>query len=166
MLIVVHIAARWVQDRVHGKCRGSIMSKGRFYRSAIHLCLHGTLITNTPTLWIHIIFKPTQLKISFLEQNKSNFQVPCNLSVLRLEIVGVGENERVRKLNHFGFDDLSKLETSWDWKKWGEGVESLGFVSSVRSSYSHPDLLLIHHHHPTFSVTHQSSTLDFHFLTY
>ena len=25
------------------------------------------------------------------------------------------------------------------------------FVSSVRSSYSHPDLLLIHHHHPTFS---------------
>ena len=23
--------------------------------------------------------------------------------------------------------------------------------SSVRSSYSHPDLLLIHHHHPTFS---------------
>ena len=26
------------------------------------------------------------------------------------------------------------------------------FISSVRSSYSHPDLLLIHHHHhPTFS---------------
>ena len=40
-------------------------------------------------------------------------------------------------------------------------------VSSVRSSYSHPDLLLIHHHHPpTFSVTHRSSTLDFHFLSH
>ena len=31
-------------------------------------------------------------------------------SVWRLEIVWAGENERVRKLNHFGFDDLSKLE--------------------------------------------------------
>merc|ERR1712052_37082 len=40
-------------------------------------------------------------------------------------------------------------------------------VSSVRSSYSHPDLLLIHHHHPpTFSVTHRSSTLDFNFLSH
>ena len=38
-------------------------------------------------------------------------------------------------------------------------------VSSVRSSYSHPDQLLIHHH-PTFSVTHRSSTLDFHFLSH
>ena len=27
------------------------------------------------------------------------------------------------------------------------------FVSSVRSSSSHPDLLLIHHHHPLFQIT-------------
>ena len=26
-------------------------------------------------------------------------------------------------------------------------------VSSVRSSNSHPDLLLIHHHHPLFQIT-------------
>ena len=42
-----------------------------------------------------------------------------------------------------------------------------GFVSSVRSSNSHPDLLLIH---PTTTSTHffrshRSSTLDFHFLS-
>merc|ERR1711873_292961 len=42
----------------------------------------------------------------------------------------------------------------------------LSILSSVRSSSSHPDLLLIHHHHPTFSVTHRSSTLDFHFLSH
>merc|ERR1712116_40790 len=43
----------------------------------------------------------------------------------------------------------------------------MAIFSSVRSSYSHPDLLLIHHHHPpTFSVTHRSSTLDFHFLSH
>ena len=41
------------------------------------------------------------------------------------------------------------------------------FVSSVRSSYSHPDLLLTHHHHPThFFRSHRSSTLDFHFLSH
>ena len=41
------------------------------------------------------------------------------------------------------------------------------FVSSVRSSYSHPDLLLIHHPpHPTFSVTHRSSILDFNFRSH
>ena len=39
------------------------------------------------------------------------------------------------------------------------------FVSSVRSSNSHPDLLLIHPPPPTFSVTHRSSILDFHFLS-
>ena len=27
------------------------------------------------------------------------------------------------------------------------------FISSIRSSYSHPDLLLIHHHHPLFQIT-------------
>ena len=27
------------------------------------------------------------------------------------------------------------------------------FISSVRSSNSHPDLLLIHHHHPLFQIT-------------
>merc|ERR1711952_3324 len=41
----------------------------------------------------------------------------------------------------------------------------MAIFSSVRSSYSHPDQLLIHHH-PTFSVTHRSSTLDFHFLSH
>ena len=42
------------------------------------------------------------------------------------------------------------------------------FVSSVRSSYSHPDLLLIHHQqqHPHFFRSHRSSTLDFHFLSH
>ena len=39
------------------------------------------------------------------------------------------------------------------------------FVSSVRSSNSHPDLLVIHH--PThFFRSHRSSTLDFHFLSH
>ena len=37
------------------------------------------------------------------------------------------------------------------------------FVSSVRSSYSHPDLLLITTH---FFRSHRSSTLDFHFLSH
>ena len=38
-------------------------------------------------------------------------------------------------------------------------------VSSVRSSYSHPHLLLTHHHQPThFFRSPRSSTLDFHFL--
>merc|ERR1712016_82966 len=40
----------------------------------------------------------------------------------------------------------------------------MAIFSSVRSSNSHPDLLLIHH--PTFSVTHRSSILDFHFLSH
>ena len=40
-------------------------------------------------------------------------------------------------------------------------------ISSVRSSNSHPDLLLTHHHHPThFFRSHRSSTLDFHFLSH
>ena len=38
------------------------------------------------------------------------------------------------------------------------------FVSSVRSSYSHPDLLLVQH--PHFFRSHQSLTLDFHFLSH
>ena len=38
--------------------------------------------------------------------------------------------------------------------------------SSIRSSNSHPDLLVTQHHHPTFSDTHQSSILDFHFLSH
>merc|ERR1712004_561888 len=47
------------------------------------------------------------------------------------------------------------------------GCGNYYIISSVRSSSSHPDLLLIHHHHPpTFSVTHRSSTLDFHFLSH
>merc|ERR1712122_288469 len=40
-------------------------------------------------------------------------------------------------------------------------------ISSVRSSNSHPDLLLTHHHPtpPHFFRSHRSSTLDFHFLS-
>ena len=39
--------------------------------------------------------------------------------------------------------------------------------SSVRSSNSHPDLLLTHQHqHPHFFRSHRSSTLDFHFLSH
>ena len=38
-------------------------------------------------------------------------------------------------------------------------------ISSVRSSYSHPDLLVIQH--PThFFRSHWSSTLNFHFLSH
>ena len=40
------------------------------------------------------------------------------------------------------------------------------FVSSVRSSNSHPNLLVTQQHPPTFSDTHRSSTLDFHFLSH
>ena len=39
------------------------------------------------------------------------------------------------------------------------------FVSSVRSSNSHPDLLVTQHH-PHFFRSHRSSTLDFHFLSH
>ena len=39
------------------------------------------------------------------------------------------------------------------------------FISSVRSSYSHPDLLLIHHPTTHFFRSHRSSTLDFRFLS-
>merc|ERR1712015_481452 len=43
----------------------------------------------------------------------------------------------------------------------------MAIFSSVRSSYRHPDLLLIHHHPPThFFRSHRSSTLDFHFLSH
>ena len=44
---------------------------------------------------------------------------------------------------------------------------SFFFISSVRSSNSHPDLLLTHHHPtpPHFFRSHRSSTLDFHFLS-
>merc|ERR1711928_250029 len=47
------------------------------------------------------------------------------------------------------------------------GVGSImAIFSSVRSSNSHPDLLLIHPPHPHFFRSHQSSTLDFHFLSH
>merc|ERR1711873_158317 len=43
----------------------------------------------------------------------------------------------------------------------------MSIFSSVRSSYSHPDLLLTHHHHPPhFFRSHRPSTLDFHFLSH
>ena len=38
--------------------------------------------------------------------------------------------------------------------------------SSVRSFYSHPDLLLIHPPPTNFFRSHRSSTLDFHFLSH
>merc|ERR1712016_276901 len=50
-----------------------------------------------------------------------------------------------------------------------DGLQSMisTFVSSVRSSYSHPCLLLTQHHqHPHFFRSHRSSTLDFHFLSH
>merc|ERR1712218_292060 len=42
----------------------------------------------------------------------------------------------------------------------------MAIFSSVRSSNSHPDLLVTQHHHPHFFRSHQSSTLDFHFLSH
>merc|ERR1711940_341059 len=43
----------------------------------------------------------------------------------------------------------------------------MAIFSSVRSSYSHPELLLTHQHqHPHFFRSHRSSTLDFHFLSH
>ena len=39
-------------------------------------------------------------------------------------------------------------------------------ISSVRSSYSHPDLLLVQHPPTHFFRSHRSSTLDFHFLSH
>merc|ERR1712218_584515 len=39
------------------------------------------------------------------------------------------------------------------------------FISSVRSSYSHPDLLVTQHP-PHFFRSHRSSTLDLHFLSH
>merc|ERR1711873_39879 len=41
----------------------------------------------------------------------------------------------------------------------------MAIFSSVRSSNSQPDLLLIHHPPPHFFRSHRSSTLDFHFLS-
>merc|ERR1712218_599530 len=41
----------------------------------------------------------------------------------------------------------------------------MAIFSSVRSSYSHPDLLLIHPP-PHFFRSHRSSPLDFHFLSH
>ena len=47
----------------------------------------------------------------------------------------------------------------------GEDFLCIVFVSSVRSSNSHPNLLVIQH--PThFFRSHRSSTLDFHFLSH
>merc|ERR1712163_103862 len=42
----------------------------------------------------------------------------------------------------------------------------MAIFSSVRSSYSHPDLLLIHPPPTHFFRSHQSSTPDFHFLSH
>ena len=53
---------------------------------------------------------------------------------------------------------------NWRWKMHWFWVL---IISSVRSSISHTDLLLIHHHPPThFFRSHRSSTLDFHFLSH
>ena len=45
-------------------------------------------------------------------------------------------------------------------------ISSIVFVSSVRSSYSHPDLLVITTSSTHFFRSHRSSTLDFHFLSH
>merc|ERR1711978_335738 len=42
----------------------------------------------------------------------------------------------------------------------------MAIFSSVRSSYSHPDLLLIHPPPTHFFRSHRSSSLDFHFLSH
>ena len=53
--------------------------------------------------------------------------------------------------SHFSFQNQS-TESCTSFK---DNRNALVFVSSVRSSYSHPDLLLIHHHHhqPLFQIT-------------
>ena len=107
MLIVVHIAARWVQDRVHGNCRGSIMSKGRFYRSAIHLCLHGALITNTPTLWIHIIHQADSAKYFVFGTKQEQFS--SALRALQLFGLEIGDCGGGRKW------EGEKVESLWFW---------------------------------------------------
>ena len=89
-----------------------------------------------------------------------------------------------KHLTSFTFSALwvvwkSGCERRWDyfhrrvcqhvWDLWDQGDEipSSSIISSVRSSNSHPDLLVIHHHHPThFFRSHRSSTLDFHFLSH
>ena len=48
----------------------------------------------------------------------------------------------------------------------GDPEFEASIFSSVRSSNSHPDLLLIHHNHPHFFRSHWPSTLDFHFLSH
>ena len=124
MLIVVHIAARWVQDRVHGNCQGSIMSKGRFYRSAIHLCLHGALITNTPTLWIHIIYQADSAKHFVFGTKQDQFSsAVLSPATFRSGDWRLWGREKMRGWKSWNtcFDDFSKLETSWDWKKMGWG---------------------------------------------
>ena len=35
----------------------------------------------------------------------------------------------------------------------GDANKQTTIISSVRSSYSHPDLLVIQHHHPLFQIT-------------
>ena len=53
----------------------------------------------------------------------------------------------------------------WFWLSWlAPSPTRAFFVSSVRSSYSHPDLLVTHP--PHFFRSHRSSTLDFHFLSH
>merc|ERR1712012_886833 len=42
----------------------------------------------------------------------------------------------------------------------------MAIFSSVRSSYSHPDLLVTQQQHPHFFRSHRSSTLYFHFLSH
>ena len=76
------------------------------------------------------------------------------------------------KMSHFlpgdKMSQLMHLCTGKLWKVVGTFCRLSHFVSSVRSSYSHPDLLLIHHQqqHPHFFRSHRSSTLDFHFLSH
>ena len=64
-----------------------------------------------------------------------------------------------------GIETKYQVHSRWWFKHKWHKTEWVKLVSSVRSSNSHPDLLVIQH--PThFFRSHRSSTLDFHFLSH
>ena len=68
-------------------------------------------------------------------------------------------------LSWFEFLNLSWTVNSVT-KSLNQYIIVIVLVSSVRSSYSHPDLLLTHPTTTHFFRSHRSSTLDFHFLSH
>ena len=68
-------------------------------------------------------------------------------------------------LSWFEFLNLSWTVNSVT-KSLNQYIIVIVLVSSVRSSYSHPDLLLTHPTTNHFFRPHRSSTLDFHFLSH